>query len=171
MARKTKRSQMQATSVLLGLTVIVLEILVVAQLRHRAFHMAFIAEAWALGFLAILLAWTWPTKCRVIGVSTKRACPNEAFGFLFGCRKAPHFWDKFLARIRLGDREIVKPTERRPRAQPTTRYASLPLPSDSVPQHVRVTIEEGFRDKCGWWISVGAAVATVIQTIVVFTGR
>ena len=106
---------MQAASFWLGLFFIGLLIVAVVQLVNGSVHSAFVAAAWSFASLCIVLGFTWEVQCGVIGSTTNRPCFNEAYGFLFGCRKAPHFYEKFYARIGL----------RRPRS---ARLASMNFP-------------------------------------------
>jgi len=158
---------MQGLSVFLALAIIILIIVVIAQLRHQAFHAVFVATAWASGLLAILLGATWPTKCKV-KTRLKKPCRNWAYGFVFGCRQTSHFWDKFFARIRL-DREALNYAQ--PSGPPTDNDAEPSSQSEPAQQPIKVRIEESACDKCGFWLGVAAALATLVQTIALFAGH
>jgi hypothetical protein len=133
------------------------------KLRHDDFLTGTQLIGWALIPLALLLGFTWPVRCRV-KTTSRRACGNHAYGFLFGCTKvAGHWTGKFLVRLRLRTDE-TKPVERR---QP---IGSDALMHQAAPQSqpIRVTVEDNGLGVCGFWIGVVSAVAAVIQVISIF---
>ena len=119
MARQSRLKIMKTTSALLVLIVAGLIIAGVAKLRHDNYLYGIQLIGWAFRSLAILLGFTWPTRCKV-KKTNRKACGNWAYGFLFGCTKAAgHFTGKFLVRLGLKGDE-TKPVESR---KPAGSYA------------------------------------------------
>jgi hypothetical protein len=157
---------MRTISALLVLAAVSLVTAGAVKLRHADFLTGTQLIGWALIPLALLLGFTWPVRCRV-KTTSRKACGNYAYGFLFGCTKvAGHWTGKFLVRLRLRLDE-AKPVERR---QSTSSYA---LMHQAAPQSqpIRVTVEDNGFGVCGFWVGVVSAVAAVIQVISIFVHR
>jgi hypothetical protein len=103
---------------------------------------------WALLSLAVLLGFTWPTRCRV-ETSRHTACRNDAFGFLFGCRGYGHWKEKFLIRIRLRRGEMKPVQGREPAAAQAFMYQPVPQS-----QPVKLIVEDNARSKFLFWVAV-----------------
>jgi hypothetical protein len=69
--------------------------------RHGHVGAGFETLALAAFLLFVMFAFTKPTRCGVIGKSTKRPCPNFGHGYLIGCHI--HTWDKLHRRARAGE--------------------------------------------------------------------
>lgn len=155
---------MKALSELLSVTVVGLVIAGVAQVWHGDLPRGLEVIGWVFVPLALLLGFTWPTRCRV-KTTRRKACGNDAYGFLFGCTKAAGHWkEKFL--VRMGSRHgEVKPVERR---QPAAAQAFTyqPVPQS---QPIRVTVEDNARSICGFWLGAVSVVLAIAQTILDFT--
>lgn len=164
MARSRSRSTlktMRAVSAALFLIVAGLVAAGVDQMRHYDILTGWKLIAWAFIPLAILLAFTCPVMCKV-KTTSRKACGNWAYGFLFGCTKAAGHWhQKFVIRLRLPHKE-VKPVERR---QPTGTHALNYQPTPQR-QEVRVTVADGTLGICSFWVSVASLVAAIIPLIV-----
>ena len=163
MAKPSRRRDRQGASVLLVVFFVCLMGTAIAMLRHREFRAALILAGFACFFLSVLLTATWRTKCRV-QTGRRKPCKNDAFGFVFGCSQF-HRWDKFYARIGVGEREPITRREA-PREQQAASYAMPPPATQAGAQPVRVTIVEGARGKRGFWLNVSAAVLGAAQVAI-----
>jgi hypothetical protein len=81
---------MKSLSWLLCLAVIGLVTFGVVRIRQNDILTGAELMGWAFIPLALLLGFTWPTRCR-IETSRYTACRNDAYGFLFGCRAYGHW--------------------------------------------------------------------------------
>jgi hypothetical protein len=156
MARRSKKGNMKALSTILFLTAGSLITASVTNIYHRDFLTGIQLIGWALVALALLLAFTFPVKCKVKTARSK-ACGNNAYGFLFGCSQAAgHWFGKFRARLGLqGD--MVKPVGRSlPKASDTAMYQ---VTGESQP--VRVKIEDSTLSICASWATVISAITGI----------
>lgn len=162
MARKSRLKTMRAVSALLLLAVVCLAAAGAAKLRQDYFLAGAEFIGWGFVPLTLLLGLTFPVKCKVKRTN-QRTCGRWAYGLLFGCYDvAGHWTGKFRARLRLvrGEEQAVK---RRPPAGTAAMYQVA-----AKSQPIKVTVEDGFRGICGFWIAVASLVATVIQVIAFF---
>jgi hypothetical protein len=165
MARQSKRQNRRALSGFLLLLVIVSVAAGIAKLRQHELVPGVQTVAWGFLPLALLLGFTWPTTCRV-KTTRRKPCGNAAYGFLFGCGQTPsHWWYKFLYRLGLNPREVIKPLEP---PQQTSNYAVMHQDTPQT-QTVKVTVEDSGLSVCGFWVGVVSAVAAVIQVVTIFT--
>ena len=168
MARSRSKSKstlatMRALSVILFLTVALLVVVGIDQMRHWNILTGWELIGWALIPLAILLGFTLPVPCKVVRTNGL-ACGNWAYGLLFGRGKvASHRWKKFRARLQLPQRE-VKPVGR---PKPAGSVALNYQPTRQR-QEIKVTVEDGRLGVCGFWVSVVSMVAAVIPVIAYF---
>ncbi len=163
MARQSTLKTMKTISALLVLIVAGLIIAGVGKLKHDDYLDGAHLIGWAFVPLAILLGFTWPTRCKV-KTTKRKACGNWAYGFLFGCTKVASHWSgKFLVRLGLKGDE-AKPVESR---KPAGSYAlSYQPPPQSKP--VKMTVEDTRLSVCASWAGIASAVIAVIQAIVYF---
>jgi len=162
MAKPSRRKDRQGAFGTLALFFICLMGAAIAALRHRDFRAALILAGVACFFLSVLLTATWHTKCRV-KTSRGKPCKYDAYGFVFGCSQY-HFWDKFWARFGVREREPI--SREGPRGQQAVSFAMSPPVAQPGARPIRVTIEEGAMDKCGFWINVSAAVLGLAQVAI-----
>lgn len=108
--------------------------------------------------LAILVGFTWPTRCRV-ETSRHTACRNEAYGFLFGCRGYGHWKEKFLIRMRRGETQPIQPRE------PAAAHAFTYQPTTQS-EPMKVIVEDNARSKLGFWIALISMIAGVGQVAI-----
>ena len=163
MARQSTLKTMKAISALLVLIVAGLITAGVGKLRHDYYLDGTQLIGWAFVPLAILLGFTWPTRCKV-KKTNRKACGNWAYGFLFGCTKAAGHWTgKFLVRLGLKGDE-AKPVERR---KPAVGYALMhqPAPQSKPP---KMTVEDTRLSVCASWAGIVSAVIAVVQAVVYF---
>jgi hypothetical protein len=99
-ARSRKQRNWRLSGVLLMVAIIALAIAYYS-FRHSRVGTGFQALALATFLLFVFFAFTKPTRCGVIGKSTKRPCPNFGHGYLIGCHI--HTWDKLHRRQRPGE--------------------------------------------------------------------
>jgi len=161
-AQQSRLKTMRTLSALLVLAVACLVTAGVAKLRHDDFLTGTELIGWASVSLTLLLGFTWPVRCKV-KTTKRKACGNWAYGFLFGCAKvAGHRIEKFRVRLRFAH-DDVKPVGRR---QPKGSYAlNQPVPRS---EPMKVTVEDGVRGICAFWITAVSAVASVVQVIFIF---
>lgn len=153
---------MRALSGILALVIACLVAAGVAKLRHYYYLTGTEFIGWAFVPFAILAGFTCPVTCKARRTNSKKTCGNWAYGLLFGCYDvAGHWKGKFLARLRPASEEM-RPVARRPAGS----VALYQLPPQSQP--IKVTVEDGFRGKCGFWIAAASLVASVIQVIAIF---
>jgi hypothetical protein len=162
MARYSKKQDMQGLSAFLGFAFLCLATFAVVAFKNRSFTTALDLIGWSFMPLAVTLAFTWPTRCRVT-TSRGKPCKGNAYGFLFGCNAYNHFWTKFF--VRLGLQKDAQRTVERHQSTGGDAMANRPA-SDGRP--IAVTITENRRDICGFWIGVISAAAGVIQVITSF---
>jgi hypothetical protein len=161
MARQSTLKTMKVISALLVLVVAGLIAAGVGKLRHDYYLDGTQLIGWAFVPLAILLGFTFPTKCKV-KKTNRKACGNWAYGFLFGCTKAAGHWTgKFLVRLGLKSDE-AKPVESR---KPAGSYA---LAYQPPPQSKPMTVEDSHLTVCASWAAIVSAVMAVVQAIVYF---
>lgn len=160
MARRSKRKAMRDLSLLLFVAIVCLMAVAVTKLRHDDLVAASQFAGWMLALLAVLLGFVWPTRCKVKTVRRK-ACKNDAYGFLFGCNRFGHFWDKFRARIGL-NRETIDEVAR---GRAADGVVSL-MPAAPEPKPVRVTVENDAMGIWGFWIGVISAVTGITQIVI-----
>jgi hypothetical protein len=153
---------MRTLSALLFLAVAGLVAAGVIKIRHDYLLTGTELIGWAFVPLALLLGFTWPVRCRV-KTTSRKACGNWAYGFLFGCTKAAGHWTgKFLVRLGLKGDE-AKPVESR---KPAGSYAfNQPVPQSKPP---KMTVEDSRLSVCASWAGVVSAVVAVIQAIIYF---
>ena len=160
---KSTLATMRALSVILFLTVALLVVVGIDQMRHWNILTGWELIGWALIPLAILLGFTLPVPCKVVRTNGL-ACGNWAYGLLFGRGKvASHRWKKFRARLQLPQRE-VKPVGR---PKPAGSVALNYQPTRQR-QEIKVTVEDGRLGVCGFWVSVVSMIAAVIPVITYF---
>jgi len=160
---KSTLATMRALPVILFLTVALLVVVGIDQMRHWNILTGWELIGWALIPLAILLGFTLPVPCKVVRTNGL-ACGNWAYGLLFGRGKvASHRWKKFRARLQLPQRE-VKPVGR---PKPAGSVALNYQPTRQR-QEIKVTVEDGRLGVCGFWVSVVSMVAAVIPVIAYF---
>lgn len=160
MARRSKRKAMRDLSFLLFVAIVCLMAVVVVKLRHGDLVAASQFAGWMLALLAVLLGFVWPTRCKV-KTARRKACKNDAYGFLFGCNRFGHFWDKFRVRIGL-NREAVHEIAH---SGATNSVVSL-MPAVSEQKPVRVTVENDAMGIWGFWIGVISAVTGIMQVVI-----
>lgn len=148
---------MKVLSWLLCLAVIGLVTVGVVHIRQDDILTGAELIGWAFIPLAVLLGFTWPTRCRV-ETSRHTACRNDAYGFLFGCRGYGHWKEKLLIRIGLRHGE-TRPVQPR---QTVTAQAFMCQPSPQS-QPVKVIVEDNLRSKYAFWIALVSMVAGVVQ--------
>jgi hypothetical protein len=96
-ARSKKGRDWRLSGVLLTVATIALAIAYYS-FRHGRVGTGFEALALATFLLFVFFAFVKPTRCGVIGKSTKRPCPNFGHGYLIGCHI--HTWEKLHRRER-----------------------------------------------------------------------
>jgi hypothetical protein len=99
-ARSQKQRNWRLSGLLLTVATIALAIAYYS-FRHGRVGTGFQTLALATFLLFVFFAFTKPTRCGVIGKSTKRPCPKFGHGYLIGCHI--HTWDKLHRRTRAGD--------------------------------------------------------------------
>jgi hypothetical protein len=99
-ARSRKQRNWRLSGALLTVATIALAIAYYS-FRHGRVGTGFEALALATFLLFVFFVFTKPTRCGVIGKSTKRPCPNFGHGYLIGCHI--HTWDKLHKRQRPGE--------------------------------------------------------------------
>jgi hypothetical protein len=156
MAKRSRKQRMRNLSWLFCLIFLGLATAGVVQIRHHDVLTGFELTGSAFVVLAVLIGFTWPTRCRV-ETRQHKACREDAFGFLFGCSRGHGHWlEKFLIRIRLRRGEM-KPLQPR---QPAQAFMYQPA-SQSGP--VRVIVEDNARSKLGFWIALISMIAGIGQ--------
>jgi hypothetical protein len=162
MARQSTIKSMRTVSALLLLAVAGLITAGTAKLRHDYFLSGTELIGWALVPLALILGFTWPVRCRA-KTTSRKACGNWAYGFLFGCTKtAGHWTGKFRAQLGLKRGSEAKPVERR-QPSPNTVVLNQPAPR---PQTIKVTVEESALTKCGFWVGFVSGILGIIQAVI-----
>jgi hypothetical protein len=160
---KSTLATMRALSVILFLTVALLVVVGIDQMRHWNILTGWELIGWALIPLAILLGFTLPVMCKVKRTNGL-ACRQWTYGLLFGCGKVPgHRWEKFRARLQLPQKE-VKPVGR---PKPAGSVALNYQPTRQR-QEIKVTVEDGRLGVCGFWVSVVSMIAAVIPVVAYF---
>ena len=162
MAKQSRKQRMKALSGLLSLAVVGLVAAGVVQIRHADLLTGTELIGWAFIPLALLLGFTWVTRCRV-ETSRHTACKNDAYGFLFGCTGYGHWKEKFLIRLRLRQGEVKPVGPHRPAGAQAFMYQPV---SQSSP--VKVIVEDNVRSKCAFWIALVSMVAGIVQVIAAF---
>jgi len=161
MARQSTLKTMKAISALLVLIFAGLIAAGVGKLSHDYYLDGTQLIGWAFAPLAILLGFTFPTKCKV-KKTNRKACGNWAYGFLFGCTKAAGHWTgKLLVRLGLKGDE-TKPVVSH---KPAGTYALAYQPS---PQSKPMTVEDSRLTVCASWAGIVSAVVAVMQAIIYF---
>jgi hypothetical protein len=162
MARKSTLKSRRAVSILLLFAASGLIVAGVVKIRHDDFLPGSELIGWAIVPVAVVLGLTWPVMCKA-ETANRKGCRNWAYGFLFGCTKAPgHFIGKF--RAQLGSDQEPKPAgSRRPTGDGEVFKQIAP---SSEP--IKVTVEEGVLAKCGFWIGLVSGIVGVIQAIASF---
>jgi hypothetical protein len=163
MARQSRKQRMKGLSWLLCLAVVGLVTGGVVQVRQGDILSGAELIGWAFIPLALLLGFTWPTRCRV-ETSRHTACRNDAYGFLFGCRGYGHWKEKLLIRIGLRRGEARPLQSRQPAAAQV--FMSQPLPQS---QPVKVIVEDNLRSRCAFWIALVSMAAGIVQTVLAVT--
>ena len=162
MARQSRIKSMRAVSALLFLALVSLISAGAAKLRHDYFLSGTELIGWAIVPLALLLGFTWPVRCRV-KTTSRKACGNWAYGFLFGCTKtAGHWTGKFLVQLGLKRGSEAKPVQRR---HPSANTVTLNQPAPHS-QPMKVTVEESALAKCGFWVGFVSGIVGVVQAII-----
>jgi hypothetical protein len=161
MAKHSWKRRMTALSGLLFLAVAGLVSAGVVQIRHNYPLTGIELIGWALIPLAVLLGFTWPTRCRV-KTTSRKACGNWAYGFLLGCGKvAGHRTGKFLVRLGLKGDEARPVQRREPKDVQALMYQPTPK---SKP--LKVTVEESALARCGFWVGLVSGGMGIIEVIV-----
>jgi hypothetical protein len=164
MSLSKKRTRLQLTQLLTGVLIVALTFSV------TAFHYWHMEQGFALLGVAVLsisaiLGFTLRTRCRVI-TAKGLPCRNEAYGFLFGCDKAPgHRWMKFSAR--LGREQENLRRDGLPDLESVSTSFAMPGHQPEM-QTVLIAVGGGM-GVCGFWfglISTLAAVAAVVVGVV-----
>lgn len=163
MAKRSRKQRMKALSWLLSVAVVALVAVGVVQIRHDDLLTGTELIGWALLTLAVLVGFTWPTRCRV-ETSRHTACRNDAYGFLFGCRGYGHWKEKFLIRIRMRHGEVKPVQARAPAAAQAFMYQPIPQP-----EPMKVIVEDNARSRFLFWVAVISMVAGIAQTIIAVT--
>jgi hypothetical protein len=159
-ARKSRLKARRSASGLLFLVFAGFAAAGIAQLRHDYFLTGTELIGWGCIPLTIVLAITLPVQCKV-KTRNGKACKRWAYGFLFGCWDVPDHWkEKFKARLHLANREARPVVRRQPAGSVALRQVAPPS-SKPIP----VTVEDGFRGICGFWIAVASLIAGIIQTV------
>jgi hypothetical protein len=161
MAKRSRKQRMKGLSWLLSLAVVALAAVGVVQIGHDDLLTGTELIGWALLTLAVLVGFTWPTRCRV-ETSRHTACRNDAYGFLFGCRGYGHWKEKFLIRMRHGE---MKPVQAR---EPATTQAFMYQPV-AQSQPMKVIVEDNARSRFLFWVAVISMAAGIAQTIFAIT--
>ena len=161
MARKSRLQSMRAFSLFLVLASAGLIAAGVVKVRHDYYLSGAELLGWAIVPLALAFGFTWPVMCRA-KTTRRKACGNWAYGFLFGCTKTSgHFTGKF--RAQLGSKYEAKPVGERRAPEGTVVFHQ---PAKSEP--VKVIVEEGFLDKCGFWVSFVSGIVAIAQAVASF---
>jgi len=161
MARQSRIKSMRTVSALLLLAVSGLVAAGTVKLRHDYFLSGAELIGWGIVPLALLLGFTWPVRCRV-KTTSRKACGNWAYGFLFGCTKtAGHCTLKFLVQLGLKRRDEAKPVERQSSAN--TVAFNQPAPQ---PQPIKVAVEDSVLAKCGFWVGFASGIVGLIQAVI-----
>ena len=161
MAKQSRKQRMRNLSWLLSLIFLGLATAGVVQIRHDDVLTGFELTGCAFLVLAVLLGFTWPTRCRV-ETRQHKACREDAYGFLFGCSRGHGHWmEKFLIRTRLRRGEM-KPVQAR---QPATAQAFMYQPAPKS-EPMRVIVEDNARSKLGFWIALISMIAGVGQVAI-----
>jgi hypothetical protein len=162
-ARKSRLKARRGVSGLLFLVFVGFVTAGIAQLRHDYFLTGEELIGWGCIPLTFVLAITLPVQCKV-KTRNGKACKRWAYGFLFGCWDVPNHWkEKFKFRLHLASNEERPAARRQPAGSATLRQV---MPPSTKP--IKVTVEDGFRGTCGFWIGVVSAIASVIQVIAIY---
>lgn len=158
MARRSRKQRMRNLSWLLSLAFLGLATAGAVQIGHDDVLTGVELMGCASLSLAILLGFTWPTRCRV-ETRQHKACREDAYGFLFGCRGHGHWKEKFLIRMRRGETQPIRPRE------PAGAHAFMyqPVPQS---QPMKVIVEDNARSKLGFWIALISMIAGVGQVAI-----
>lgn len=160
MARQSKRKSMQALSDFFILAAACLVTVGVVTIRHHEYLIGIKLIGWTFVPLALLLGFTWRTRCKV-KTTRRKPCGNEAYGFLFGCdMTAGHWLGKFLVRLGLQRGAVQQLQHRHP-----TRVYTMIEPAAPQSQPIRVTVEDSRISICAFWVGVASAVAGIVQVI------
>jgi hypothetical protein len=160
MAKQSRKQRMKNLSWVLSLAVVGLAAAGVVQIRQDDILTGVELIGWAFLWLALLLGFTWPTRCRV-ETSRHKACRNDAYGFLFGCRGYGHWKEKFLIRMRFRHGEMKPAQPRGPAVAQAFMYQPV---SESQP--VKVIVEDNARSKFLFWVAVISMVVGIAQTVI-----
>lgn len=165
MAKQSRIQKMKNLSWLLALATIGLVAAGVVQIRQDDILTGTELIGWAFLSQAILLGFTLPTRCRV-ETRQHKACREDAYGFLFGCRGHGHWMEKFLIRIhvRRGEMKSIRPRE------PADAHAFMYQPAPHS-QPMKVIMEDNARSKCAFWIALISMVAGVGQVVIAIMFR
>jgi hypothetical protein len=160
LARKSKRKSMRTLSTLLGIAVLGFLTAAVIQYRHDDLTTAVHLLGWMFALLAVLVGFTWPTRCRV-ETSLRKPCRNEAYGFLFGCWRASHHLEKFLVRVRL-ERAITQSAQREVAARSSASTLEMPAEASAI----KVSVENDAMSILGFWVGLLSAVTGIAQVVI-----
>jgi hypothetical protein len=93
--------------------------------------------------------------------TSRKACGNWAYGFLFGCTKtAGHFTGKFRAQF--GSNHEARPAGRRRSAESRAVFNQTAPHSEPI----KVTVEEGILDKCAFWVGLVSGIVGLVQAVI-----
>jgi hypothetical protein len=176
MSQPTRKQTMQRWSLGLVMAVVFFIGLSALQFSHEHFKDGFGLVGVGILAVAALISYTIPTKCRII-TAKGRLCPNDAYGFLFGCHNARgHRLAKLFARLGW-QRENLKDSRQRvdPEGSLTLNVGRPPVSHIGANhaqegfQAILLTVPNAGMGVCGFWfglISTLAAVAAVIVGVV-----
>jgi hypothetical protein len=150
-ARSQKQRNWRLSGVLLTVATIALAVAYYS-FRHGRVGTGFQTLALATFLLFVFFAFTKPTRCGVIGKSTKRPCPNFGHGYLIGCHI--HTWDKLHRRARAG--ESFPPASARPGSGVVVHHVQGP---------VAVSISPEGRSRFDVFMSVATLAVAVVSAL------
>jgi hypothetical protein len=158
-ARSSKRRNRRAASAALILMAAGSVAVTVVKVRQGEVLTGTHVAAWTFIPLALLLGFTLPVRCRV-KTTRGTACGNDAYGLLFGCHTAGHWFGKFRARLGIG-KDI---SEQAPVGKRTAVMYQYP-PGQ---QTAKLAIEDSALTKCGSWATLFSTVVGVVGLAATF---
>lgn len=163
MAKKSKIQRMKTASRFFIVAFIGLMAVGIAYLNHRDILRGTEIIGSALISLAIAFGFTVHTTCKV--PTTRRTpCKNDSYGFLFGCTGNGHWLEKFFITLgfRKNEQQQVQQVQRH---QPSSVQVLMYQPTPQT-QPLKVTVENGFRDICGFWVGVVSMIAGIAAVVI-----
>jgi hypothetical protein len=177
MSQPTRKQTMQRWTLVLVIAFVFFVALSVVQFGHEHLKDGFGLVGAAALAAAGLFGYTLPTKCCIITLRG-RLCPNDAYGFLFGCHNASgHRLAKFFARLGW-QTENLKSDWQREKLEGSLSLNMGPPPVEHAEdshtqqevQHVLVTVPNAGMGVCAFWFGLISTLAAVAGVIVGLAG-